>query len=88
MIVQTKLSDQSEQFELDGACYVGRRVLCLCDGYEFDLNKSFYERDEFKVAHWKDLVLFQLDYDRGLIFVDPSILKPYQRPENLQAKDA
>lgn len=30
------------------------------------------------------LILLQLDYDRGQVFVDPSILKPYQRPERLE----
>ena len=27
MIVRTKLSEQAEQFEIDGVFYVGRRVL-------------------------------------------------------------
>lgn len=26
MLVKTKLSEQAEQFEIDGKCYVGRRV--------------------------------------------------------------
>lgn len=30
------------------------------------------------------LILLQLDYDRGLMFVDPAILRPYQRPELLE----
>lgn len=65
MIVKTKLSEQVEQFEIDGVHYVGRRVQCLAFGSQFDVMKSFYELDEFKIPNWKDLVLFKLDYDRG-----------------------
>ena len=85
MIVKTKLSEQAEQFELDGVHYVGRRVQCLAFGSQFDVMKSFYELDEFKISNWKDLVLFRLDYERGEVFVDPAILRPYQRPEREEA---
>ena len=86
MIVKTKLSEQSEQFELDGVHYVGRRVLWQSDHATSDESLSEISdralvkcgRDSSKL---KLMILFRLDYDRGLIFVDPAILKPYQRPE-------
>ncbi len=80
MIVKTKLAEQAEQFEIDGVHYVGRRVLAPDDVY----SEAVMERIEHSVFDddfWKTYVLFRLDYDRGLIFVDPSILRPYQRPE-------
>ena len=64
MIVKTKLAEQAEQFEIDGKCYVGRRVLHGCD---WDIRSQAFPTK----------VLFQLDCDAGLIFVDPSILRPY-----------
>ena len=68
MIVKTKLAEQAEQFEIDGKCYVGRRVLHGCD---WDIRSQAFPTK----------VLFQLDCDAGLVFVDPAILQPYQRPE-------
>lgn len=68
MMIRTKLSEQPEQFQIGEAWHVGRRVLHGCD---WDIRSQAFPTK----------VLFQLDYDRGLIFVDPSILKPYQRPE-------
>ena len=68
MIVKTTLSEQAEQFELDGVHYVGRRVL---HGSCWDVRSVAFPCK----------VLFRLDYDRGEVFVDPEILRPYQRPE-------
>lgn len=76
MIVKTKLAEQAEQFEIDGVFYVGRRVLAPDDVY----SEAVMERIEHSVFDddfWKTYVLFQLDDDGGLIFVDPSILRPY-----------
>ena len=80
MIVRTKLAEQAEQFEIDGVFYVGRRVLVNEPGGQWwpvgiDLpGKTFMDK-------WEYRILFRLDYDRGDVFVDPAILRPYQRPE-------
>lgn len=71
MIVATKLSEQAEQFEHEGKHYVGRRVQCR----QFDIMRSGFMVENGKVNH-ECGVLFQLDDAGGLIFVDPSILKP------------
>ncbi len=63
-IIKTKLAEKAEQFEIDGVHYVGRRVL-----------------EEDGECVWRDtkddFILFRLDYDRGDVFVDPAILRPY-----------
>ena len=83
MIVKTKLSEQAEQFELDGSHYVGRRVV-LCDSENETYVESFFRIKDGRQEYAKRMILFQLDYDRGLVFVDPAILRPYQRPERLE----
>jgi hypothetical protein len=68
MIVKTRLSEQSEQFELEGSHYVGRRV--LCNG----VVDAFFEFGEDDTRY---MILFNLDYDRGQVFIDPSLLTPF-----------
>lgn len=68
-IIKTTVSDKAEQFELDGVHYVGRRVLAdYGDGY-----RAHIWRNSGRV----DCILFRLDYDRGDIFVDPSLFRPF-----------
>lgn len=83
MIVKTKLSERSEQFELDGVHYVGRRVLAGVTKGDANI-ESFFDFDTGHKSYAKRMIFFQLDYDRGLVFVDPAILRPYQRPERKQ----
>ena len=75
MIVATKLSEQPEQFKDGDAWHVGRRVL-LDDG---DAPDREIMQPIFPSVRreWVDIVAFKLDDDGGLIFVDPSILRPY-----------
>ncbi len=61
-IIKTTVSDKAEQFTLDGVHYVGRRVLV---------------DDEDCLIWFYDYILFRLDYDRGDIFVDPALLRPF-----------
>lgn len=81
MIVRTRLAEQAEQFELDGVHYVGRRVLCEDAGPFSEVKQAFSMKDESGQLTGCVTVLFRLDDDRGLVFVDPVMLKPYQRPE-------
>ena len=83
MIVKTGLSEQAEQFELDGSHYVGRRVV-LCDSENETYVESFFRIKDGRQEYAKRMILVQLDDDRGLVFVDPAILTPYQRPERLE----
>ncbi len=80
MIVKTKLAEQAEQFELDGVHYVGRRVLCQHETIPlFDDSLSWDDIDQ-EILHnraWRTWIQFQLDDDRGQVFVDPSRLLPY-----------
>lgn len=87
MIVKTKLSEQAEQFELEGVHYVGRRVL-MCDSEYETYIESFFHIKDGRQEYAKRMILFQLDYDRGQIFVDPAILTPYQRPERLEKESS
>lgn len=80
MIVKTKLAEQAEQFQIGQEHYVGRRVLCESSCGLDTIDVMFDMEDDDETIE-KPLIAFQLDYDRGLIFVDPSILRPYQRPE-------
>ena len=70
-IIKTQVSDKAEQFTLDGVHYVGRRV--LEDGGNWEV-ETFAEGEAGEVYR---LILFRLDYDRGDIFVDPAVLRPF-----------
>ncbi len=85
MIVKTKLAEQAEQFELEGSHYVGRRVLAGVTKGDAII-ESFFDFDSGHKSYAKRMILFQLDYDRGQIFVDPAILRPYQRPERKESE--
>ena len=62
-IIKTHVSDKAEQFTLVGVHYVGRRVL------RGSVRHVWAEHSE--------MILFRLDYDRGDIFVDPALLRPF-----------
>lgn len=79
VIVQTKLAEQAEQFQIGEDHYVGRRVLMDDDdALDRPVDCSLFVSETMR---WVDFVLFRLDYDRGDVFVDPSLLRPYKRPE-------
>ncbi len=71
-MIRTTLADKPEQFQDGEAWHVGRRVL-------YDKSREVFECFPDKTGAYTETccVLFQLDYDKGLIFVDPSILRPY-----------
>lgn len=79
MIVKTKLSEQAEQFQIGEDHYVGRRVLMDDDDApDRPIDCPLFVSE---TRCWVDFILFRLDYDRSDVFVDPAILRPYQRPE-------
>ena len=76
MLVRTEVAKQAEQLQIGEGWHVGRRVLAPDDVYN-ELNLEEVRHEVFDNDVWVDCVLFQLDDDGGLIFVDPSILRPY-----------
>jgi hypothetical protein len=68
-IIKTQVAKNAEQFTLDGVHYVGRRVLSVDREGAFQI----WNHDPLD----NDCLLFRLDYDRGDIFVDPALLRPF-----------
>lgn len=76
-MIRTTLADKPEQFVTgNGEYHVGRRVLAPDEVYS-ELSLVEVRHDVFDDDVWVDRVLFQLDFDAGLVFVDPSQLRPY-----------
>lgn len=76
MMVGTEVPTQAEQFKIGKDYYVGRRVLCE-SSCGLDTIEVMFDMEDGDETVEKPLIAFQLDYGRGLIFVDPSILTPF-----------
>ena len=72
-IIKTHVSDKAEQFTIGLDHYVGRRVLFDECGDLVPVEIAILDDDEGFVER----TLFRLDYDRGDIFVDPALLRPF-----------
>lgn len=77
MIVETKLSDVVEQYQINGAWHVGRRVLFTDDSRSENVETPFYLSEK---KCWINYVLFQHASGRQ-VFVDPAILRPCEKIE-------
>jgi hypothetical protein len=69
MIVETKLSDVVEQYQINEAWHVGRRVLIDDDGATSEIDTQLFPTME-------RCILFQHASGRQ-VFVDPAILRPF-----------
>lgn len=71
-MIRTTLADKPEQFVTgNDEKHVGRRV--LLNGYP--VSRKCDDISAYSDA--QRVILFRLDCDAGLVFVDPSILRPY-----------
>ena len=68
-IIKTQVSDKAEQFTIGLDHYVGRRVL-RCDD-DTPITEVVSVGGEMI-----GMLLFRLDYSKGDIFIDPSLLRP------------
>lgn len=55
-----------------------------CDPHD-DTSRNV-DQEIFHKGNWMTLILLQLDYDRGLMFVDQAILTPYMRQERKESE--
>lgn len=80
MLVRTEVAKQAEQFHIGKNHYVGRRVLAPEEVFDDNTEPVLSEvyRDVFSDSFgYAQLVLFRLDYGKGDVFVDPTLLEPF-----------